>query len=631
MCPAARGEEQEQARTPQPVRERERGHLRFLTCGSVDDGKSTLIGRLLYDAKLLFEDHERALTRDSRRYGTTGDDLDFALLLDGLEAEREQGITIDVAWRFFATDRRAFIVADTPGHEQYTRNMAMAASTADLAVLMVDARKGLLTQTKRHTVICALLGVRHIVLAVNKIDLVSYAKDVFDRIVGDYAKFAAQFGFCSLVPIPVSARFGDNVTAASDKTPWYAGPPLLAYLESIDIESDLAAKPFRFSVQWINRPDADFRGFSGAVASGVVRVGDEVVILPTGAASRVARIVTADGDREEAAAGDAVTLTLTDDIDVSRGDMIAPRNAPAQVSDQFAAHILWMGTEPLLAGRSYHMRAGDKWTAVSVTAIKHKIDIHTLDHLAARELTLNEIAVCNIATSTPIPFDTYAENRATGAFILVDRFTNDTVAAGMIDFGLRRATNLRWENLALDKDARAGLKHQQPCILWFTGLSGAGKSTIAKLVEQKLHGQGRHTYMLDGDNIRHGLNHDLGFTEADRVENIRRIGEVAKLMLDAGLIVLCAAISPFRAERQMVRELVQEGEFIELFVDAPIELCMQRDPKGLYAKARAGLIKNFTGFDSPYDRPEAPDLHLDTAATSAEELADRVVAHLLER
>ena len=628
---SAAGSAEEKPGPLQPEPPRERGHLRFLTCGSVDDGKSTLIGRLLYDAKLLFEDHERALARDSRRYGTTGGDLDFALLLDGLEAEREQGITIDVAWRFFATDRRAFIVADAPGHEQYTRNMATAASTADLAVLMVDARKGLLTQTRRHTAICALMGVRHIVLAVNKIDLVGYAQDVFFRIVGDYNKFAAQFGFHSLTPIPVSARFGDNVFTVSAKTPWHHGPTLLAHLESIDIESDVAAKPFRFPVQWVNRPDADFRGFSGTVASGLLRVGAEVVVLPTGTASRVARIVTADGDRDEAAAGDAITLTLADDIDVSRGDIIVLRSAPAEVSDQFAAHILWMCAEPLLAGRSYLMRAGDKWTAVSITAIKHKLDVHTLDHIAAREVALNEIAVCNIATSTPIAFDTYAENRATGAFILVDRSTNDTVAAGMIEFGLRRATNLRWEKLAVDREARAALKHQRPCILWFTGLSGAGKSTIAKLVEQTLHRHGHHTYMLDGDNVRHGLNRDLGFTEADRVENIRRIGEVAKLMLDAGLIVLCAAISPFRAERQMVRDLVAEGDFIEIFVDAPLELCIQRDPKGLYAKARAGLIKNFTGFDSPYDPPQSPEMHLDTAAAGAEELADRVVAHLLER
>jgi bifunctional enzyme CysN/CysC len=605
------------------------GQLRFLTCGSVDDGKSTLIGRLLVDSRRIFDDHFAALVCDSRRYGTTGGEIDYALLLDGLEAEREQGITIDIAYRFFATERRAFIVADAPGHEQYTRNMATAASTADLAVLLVDARKGLLPQTKRHTIICALFGVQHVVVAINKIDLVSYDREVFARIAGDYAKFAAQFGFRSVTPIPVSARFGDNVVTTSAKTPWYCGPTLLAHLESIDIESDLAAKPFRFPVQWINRPSADFRGFAGTVASGQVRLGDEVVVLPTGAASRVARIVTADGEREAAAAGDAVTLTLTDDIDVSRGDIIAPFNAPAQMSDQFAAHVLWMDKAPLLPGRSYFMRAGDRWTAASITTIKHKIDVHTLDHLAARELALNEIGICNIATSALIPFDPYAENRATGAFILVDRFTNDTVAVGMIDFGLRRATNLRWENLAIDQDARAALKHQQPCILWFTGLSGAGKSTIARLVEQRLHADGLHTYMFDGDNVRHGLNRDLGFTEADRVENIRRLGEVAKLMLDAGLIVLCAAISPFRAEREMVRNLVKEGEFVEIFVEAPIELCMQRDPKGLYAKARAGLIKNFTGFDSPYEWPEAPDLRLDTAAESAEALAERVVERVM--
>jgi bifunctional enzyme CysN/CysC len=608
-----------------------RGHLRVVTCGSVDDGKSTLVGRLLYDARLVLEDHEQALIRDSHRYGSSGNDLDFALLLDGLEAEREQGITIDVAWRFFATSRRAFILSDSPGHEQYTRNMATAASTADVAVLLVDARKGLLAQTKRHTVICSLLGVRHIILAINKIDLVSYAKDVVDSIVGDYAKFAAQFMFRSLTAVPVSAKFGDNVVNSSSNTPWYSGPTLLRHLELIDVDSDLAAQPFRFSVQLVNRANADFRGYSGVVASGRVCKGDAVVVLPTMVESRVARIIAVDGDRHETTAGDAVTLTLSQEVDASRGDLIAAPAIPAQVSDQFTAHLLWMGNEPLLPGRLYHMRVGDKWTTASVTALKYKINVNTLDHIAVQQLALNEIAVCNIAAATPVPFDPYIENRATGAFVLVDRLSNDTMAAGMIDFGLRRATNLRWENLAVNKAARAAQKQQRPCNLWFTGLSGAGKSTIARLVESKLHAEGRHTYMLDGDNVRHGLNHDLGFADADRVENIRRIGEVAKLMVDAGLIVLCALISPFRAERQMVRELVQEDEFFEIFVDAPLHLCMERDPKGLYAKARAGLVRNFTGFDSPYDRPESPDLYLDTASYSAEELADRVLAQVSKR
>jgi bifunctional enzyme CysN/CysC len=607
----------------------QRGTLRFLTCGSVDDGKSTLIGRLLYDAHLVFDDQMDALVRDSRRYGSAGSEMELALLLDGLEAERQQGITIDVAYRFFATERRSFIVADAPGHEQYTRNMATGASIADLAVVLVDARKGLLPQTKRHSHICALLGIRHVVLAINKIDLVGYAEDVFERIACEFSNFAARFDFRSIMPIPISARDGDNVATKSDKTRWFRGPSLVAHLESVDVESDTAAKPFRFPVQWVNRPDADFRGLAGTVASGRIRRGADVLVLPAGTFARVARIVTADGEREEATAGEAVTLTLEEEIDVARGDLLVSREDRAQVGDQFAADLLWMAETPLFPGRTYLMRIGTKWTPASVTAIKHKFDVNTLEHLAARKLSVNEIAFCNLATAAPVAFDPYVENRETGAFILVDRDTNQTLAAGMIRFALRRATNIHWEKLAVDKAARAGLKRQEPRVLWFTGLSGSGKSTIARIVELKLHAQGYHTYMLDGDNVRHGLSRDLGFTDADRVENIRRIGEVAKLMLDAGLIVLCAFISPFHAERETVRDLLQPDEFIEIFVDAPLEECIRRDPKGLYAKAKAGLLMNFTGLDSPYDLPTAPDLHLDTMAASADELAAVVLERLL--
>jgi bifunctional enzyme CysN/CysC len=607
----------------------QRGTLRFLTCGSVDDGKSTLIGRLLYDAHLVFDDQMDALVRDSRRYGNAGSEMELALLLDGLEAERQQGITIDVAYRFFATERRSFIVADAPGHEQYTRNMATAASIADLAVVLVDARKGLLPQTKRHSHICALLGIRHVVLAINKIDLVGYAEDVFERIACEFSDFAARFDFRSIMPIPISARDGDNVATKSDKTPWFRGPSLIAHLESVDVASETAARPFRFPVQWVNRPDADFRGLAGTVASGRIRRGADILVLPAGTFARIARIVTADGELEEATAGDAVTLTLEEEIDVARGDLLVSREDRAQVGDQFAADLLWMAETPLFPGRTYLMRIGTKWTPASVTAIKHKFDVNTLEHLAARKLSVNEIAFCNLATAAPVAFDPYVENRETGAFILVDRDTNQTLAAGMIRFALRRATNIHWEKLAVDKAARAGLKRQEPRVLWFTGLSGSGKSTIARIVELKLHAQGYHTYMLDGDNVRHGLSRDLGFTDADRVENIRRIGEVAKLMLDAGLIVLCAFISPFHAERETVRDLLQPGEFIEIFVDAPLEECIRRDPKGLYAKAKAGLLTNFTGLDSPYDLPTAPDLHLDTMVASADELAAVVLERLL--
>jgi bifunctional enzyme CysN/CysC len=602
--------------------------LRFLTCGSVDDGKSTLIGRLLYDSQLIFEDTLAAVARDSRKHGTTGEDIDLALLVDGLEAERQQGITIDVAYRFFATPRRSFIVADTPGHEQYTRNMATGASGASLAVILIDARKGVLTQTRRHSYICSLLGIRDIVVAVNKIDLVKFDQDTFDRIVGDYVTFAAELGFRSIVPVPISARFGDNVTARSGNMPWYHGPTLIEHLEQVDVAQDLGERPFRFPVQWVNRPNLDFRGFAGTIASGRIATGDQVIVAASGKASRIARIVTADGDLDVAEAGQAVTLTLEDEVDVARGDiLVRPADRPP-VADQFAAHLLWMDEEPMLPGRGYLMRIGNIWTPCSVTSIRHRVDVNTLEEHAARRLSLNEIGFCNFSAGQPIPLDPYEENRATGAFILVDRFTNRTAGAGMVAFPLRRASNIHHEHFTVDKAARAALVGNKPLVLWFTGLSGSGKSTIANIVEQALHKAGRATYTLDGDNVRHGLCRDLGFTAADRVENIRRVGEVAKLMVDAGLIVLASFISPFKAERRMVRDLLGPGEFIEVFVDTPIEACIARDPKGLYAKAQAGQIQNFTGISSPYEPPEHPELHVLTAGRTPEECAAEVLDRL---
>jgi len=605
--------------------------LRFLTCGSVDDGKSTLIGRLLYDTKLILEDQLVALERDSRKHGTTGDAIDFALLVDGLEAEREQGITIDVAYRFFATPRRAFIVADTPGHEQYTRNMATGASNSDAAVILIDARKGVLTQTRRHSYICSLLGIRHVIVAVNKIDLAEYSGERFHHIVADYLAFAQSLEFTSITPIPLSARFGDNVTRRSERMRWYDGPTLLEHLEGLSVEQDLDGKPFRFPVQWVNRPNLDFRGFSGTVASGVLQPGDRLVAAASGKEALLTRIVTADGDVPSARAGDAVTLTLSEEIDVARGDVLAHASGRPEVVDQFAAHVLWMAEDAMLPGRSYLMRIGTKYVPARITALKHKVDVNTLEHIAAKTLGLNEIGLCNLSTATPVALDPYAENRATGAFILIDRFTNATAGAGMITFGLRRATNIHRQSLLVDKDSRLRMNGHRPAILWFTGLSGSGKSTVANVVERELHNQGVHTYMLDGDNVRHGLNRDLGFTDADRVENIRRVGEVAKLFVDAGTVVLCSFISPFRAERQMVRELVGADEFIEIFVDTPIEVCKQRDPKGLYARALEGKIKNFTGIDSPYEPPDNPEIVVDTSKASAEESAQRVIHSLRER
>jgi len=602
--------------------------LRVLTCGSVDDGKSTLIGRLLYDTKLIFEDQLKTLEKDSRKHGTTGDDIDFALLVDGLEAEREQGITIDVAYRFFTTDKRKFIVADTPGHEQYTRNMATGASNSDLAIILIDARKGVLTQTRRHAFICSLLGIKHVVLAINKIDLVDFSEEIFATIDREFRDFAKHLTFESIVSLPISARYGDNVMEPSANTTWFRGPTLLSYLETVDVDAALAAKPFRMPVQWVNRPNLDFRGFSGTIVSGAVRSGDRISVAKSGRASKVTRIVTAEGDLSHAAAGDAVTLTLADEIDISRGDVLVPPEARPEVSDQFAAHLLWMAEEELLPGRQYLIKIGTKSVPASVTELKHKVDVNNLEHLAAKTLHLNEVGFCNFSTTEPIAFDPYAENRDTGAFILIDRFTNGTVGAGMIEFGLRRATNVHWQALDVNKEARAKLKGQSPAILWFTGLSGSGKSTIANIVEKKLHSLGRHTYMLDGDNVRHGLNRDLGFTDADRVENIRRVAEAAKLFVDAGLIVLVSFISPFRSERRTARELVKQGEFLEVFVDAPLEVCMARDPKGLYKKARRGEIKHFTGISSPYEAPEHAEIHLETATLSAEDAADRVIEQI---
>ena len=603
--------------------------LRFITCGSVDDGKSTLIGRLLHDSKLIFEDQLSALRQDSERFGPRGRGIDFALLLDGLEAEREQGITIDVAYRFFTTARRSFVVADTPGHEHYTRNMATGASTAQLAVILIDARKGLLAQTRRHSLICSLLGIRHVVAAINKIDLVDYRQDVFERIAEDNRAFASPLDFASLVPIPISARDGDNIIEPSRNTPWYRGPTLLSALESVEVANEEAEKPFRFQVQWINRPNGDFRGYAGTVASGRIRKGDPIVVTASGQPSRIADIVTYEGSQDAAQAGDAITLRFADEIDAGRGDVVAtPANLP-EVSDQFAAHVIAMDNEPLIPGRSYLLRTGTRTVPTSITTIKYKVDVNTREHLAAGTLRLNDIAFCNLATDAPIAFDPYADNRKTGAFILIDRFSNHTIGAGMIAFGLRRGVNVPWQPLLIGKAERAALTRQKPAILWFTGLSGAGKSTIANMVEQRLNARSHHTMLLDGDNIRHGLNRDLGFTEADRVENIRRVGEVAKMMVESGLIVLCSFISPYRAERDMVRGLVAPDEFIEVYVDTPLDECMRRDPKGLYAKASAGKIKNFTGIDAPYEPPATPEIHLTTLAHRPEDLADGVI-ELLE-
>ncbi len=609
-----------------------RSLLRFNTCGSVDDGKSTLIGRLLWDSKALFEDQLAALAADSKKVGTRPGEIDYALLLDGLSAEREQGITIDVAYRFFSTEKRNFIVADTPGHEQYTRNMVTGASTADLSIILIDARKGVLTQTKRHSFLVWLLGIRHVVLVVNKMDLVDYSKDVFAKIEAEYRAFARELGLPDVTCIPISAVKGDNVLERSTVMTWYDGPTLMSVLENVEIdETRVRRQPLRLPVQWVNRPNQDFRGFAGTIVAGRVRKGDLIRVQPSGRTSRVTRIVMFDGDLEEAVAGQSVTLTLADEVDVSRGDLIVPADQPAEISDQFEATVVWMNEAPLLPGRSYFLKLGSRTVTGTVAPLKYRINVNTLQKMAAAKLDLNEIGVCNLELDRPVPFDPYQVNRDTGGFILIDRITNDTVGAGMLHFALRRASNIHWHALDVSKTARATLKGQKPCVLWFTGLSGSGKSTIANLVEKKLHSLRRHTYLLDGDNVRHGLNKNLGFTDADRVENIRRIAEVAKLMVDAGLIVSTAFISPFRAERQMARALLPEGEFIEIFVDTPLSVAEQRDPKGLYKKARSGALKNFTGIDSPYEAPDNPELRIDTTAGSAEDAAETIVDFLQQR
>ena len=606
--------------------------LRFITCGSVDDGKSTLIGRLLYESKMLFEDQLAAIEADSRKWGTQGGAIDFALLVDGLSAEREQGITIDVAYRFFSTDRRKFIVADTPGHEQYTRNMITGASTADVAVILIDARKGVLTQTRRHSTLVQLIGIRQVVLAINKMDLVDYDQAVFDRIDEAYRGFASRIGLTDITSIPLSALAGDNMTTPSAAMPWYRGPTLMQFLESCELdESRLQRQPLRLPVQWVNRPNLDFRGFAGQIASGTLEPGQRVRIQPSGRETRIARIVASGGDLAQAVAGQSVTVTLADEVDVSRGDVISAADAPAEVADQFECTLVWMADAPMLPGRPYLMKIGARTVGVTVTEPKYKLNVNTLEHVAAKQLELNEIGVCNIALDRAVPFDAYADNRATGGFIVIDRMTNNTVGAGMLHFALRRAHNIHLQHLDVDRAARSAIKGQKPVLLWFTGLSGSGKSTIANRVEQKLLALGRHSYLLDGDNVRHGLNKDLGFTAADRVENIRRVAEVAKLMVDAGLIVLTAFISPFRAEREMARALLGEGEFIEVHVDTPLEVAEARDVKGLYKKARAGALKNFTGIDSPYEAPESPEIRIDTTATTAEDAAEAIVQALRQR
>lgn len=620
--------------------------LRFITCGSVDDGKSTLIGRLLYESHLVFEDHLAALEADSAKVGTQGTDLDFALLLDGLTAEREQGITIDVAYRFFSTEKRKFIVADTPGHEQYTRNMVTGASTADVAVILIDARKGVLTQTRRHSYLVSLLGIRNVVVAINKMDLVDYSQDTFDAIAADYLGFAEQIGLAAegnISFIPLSALNGDNVVEASAKTSWYDGPALMEFLESVEVDDDRAAGPLRMPVQWVNRPNLDFRGFSGQVVGGSVRPGDAVRILPAGTTSTVARIVTMDGDLDEAVAGQSVTITLDDEVDVSRGDVICAADDPAEVSDQFEAHIVWMHEDEMLPGRPYLMKIGARTVGLTIDDPKYRVDVNTLEHLAADTLELNEIGVCNIGLDRPIPFDPYPGlalgernagapgNRDTGGFVIIDKLTQNTVGAGLLHFALRRSHNIHWQDVRVDKSARSEMNSHGPGVVWLTGLSGSGKSTIANIVESKLHTMGVRTYLLDGDNVRHGLNRDLGFTDSDRVENIRRIAEVSSLMVDAGLVVLVSFISPFRAERQLARDRVDDGEFIEVHVDAPLDVAEQRDPKGLYAKARSGELSNFTGIDSPYEAPDAPDVHIATDDVAPEDAADMVIAALRSR
>jgi len=601
-----------------------KGLLRFMTCGSVDDGKSTLIGRLLYDSQLVLDDQLASLRKESRNRQVGEEGIDFSLLVDGLTAEREQGITIDVAYRFFSTDKRKFIVADTPGHEQYTRNMATGASNADLAVVLIDARKGVLTQTRRHSFILSLIGVKHVVLAVNKIDLVGYDAELFNAIEAEYRAFARDLGFETLVAIPVSALKGDNILTPSAQMPWYRGPQLVPYLETIEVASDRTAKPMRFPVQWVNRPNLDFRGFSGTVASGTVAVGDEVLVAASRKPATIARIVTMDGDRERVIAGEAVTLVLDREIDVSRGDVLAHPGEVPEYSNQFQARMVWMNDEPAIPGRSYLLKTGSQQVPATITDLKFRTNVNTLEQSAAKTLELNEVGTLTIATDKPIAFDSYATNALTGAFILIDRITNATLGAGVIDYGLRRAQNLSWQSFDVNRQVRAEMKGQVPAIVWFTGLSGSGKSTVANLIEKKLAAEGKHAYILDGDNVRHGLNKDLGFTEEARVENIRRVAEVARLMADAGLVVLVSFISPFRNERRLAREIAGDVQFTEVYVDTPLEVCEARDPKGLYARARRGEIKNFTGIDSPFEPPEHAEIVLHGAVDSPEKMAEQL-------
>ena len=610
-------------------RQERKSLLRFITCGSVDDGKSTLIGRLLFESKTLFEDQLATLAVDSKKSGTRGGEIDFALLVDGLSAEREQGITIDVAYRFFTTDRRKYIVADTPGHEQYTRNMVTGASTADLAIILIDARKGVLTQTRRHSFLVSLLGIKHVVLAINKMDLMEYSQEVCQRIETDYRTFASQIGIDDVLCIPMSAVYGDNVFVRSDNMPWYRGPSLMEHLETVPVEQEPAAGPFRLPVQWVNRPSQDFRGFAGVVSSGAIQVGDPVVVLPSARASRVTSIVSGFGDIARATAGQAITVTLADEVDASRGDVLVAANDRPAVADQFEATLIWMSDQPMLPGRAYLLKINTQTVTATVAPLKYKVNVNTLEHTAATRLELNDIGVCGLEVSKPIVFEPYKQNRELGGFVLIDRLTNATVGAGLLHFALRRSANVHWQALDIDRKVRASQKGQKPCVLWFTGLSGAGKSTIANLLERRLVGLGRHTYLLDGDNVRHGLNKDLGFTEADRVENIRRVAEVARLMSDAGLVVLVSFISPFRAERRMARGLMADGEFIEVYVDTPLDVAETRDPKGLYKKARRGELKNFTGVDSPYEAPEHPEVRVDTTALQPADAAEYIFEYLV--
>ena len=603
--------------------------LRFITCGSVDDGKSTLIGRMLYESHMLFDDHLAALEADSKKVGTQEGEIDFALLVDGLAAEREQGITIDVAYRFFSTDKRKYIVADTPGHEEYTRNMATGASTADVAIILVDASQGVLTQTRRHSFIVSMVGVKRIILAVNKLDLVDYSEEVFNKIKSDYHEFASEaLALEEITAIPISALKGDNIVESSENTPWYDGQSVMEYLETVEVAASSQSRSFRMPVQWVNRPNREFRGFTGLIGSGCISTGDRIRVLPSGTESTVARIVTYDGDLELAGAGRSVTLTLTDEIDISRGDIIASADSPCSSADQFQARILWMDDSAMMPGREYLFKSNSQTSSMTLGHLKHRVDVNTLEELPAKVLDMNEIGVCNISLSSRIAFDPYDADPVMGGFVIIDRMTNNTVGMGLVDFALRRADNIHWQSMDVTKQSRAEQKSQRPRLIWFTGLSGSGKSSIANILEKKLQAMGRHTITLDGDNIRHGLNRDLGFTKADRVENIRRVGETSKLMVEAGLICISSFISPFASEREMVRSMMDEGEFVEVFVDTPLDVCEQRDVKGLYAKARAGELPNFTGISSPYESPQDPEIRIDTTQVSAEEAAEQIIDYL---